>query len=220
MEPCLDWILEAWPRAPAAAFLAFSAFLADSEAAFFSLPSLTAAARAAERASGRWERRSLITSREAPTMARCCLTVRRVRFLATSWRGVSDLTSCRKARRERFSCGGAGLFRSSRRAHERSSLTDSVPQRYPSCAASCRGWSTRSCEGSCAGGTETRSCRSGSGRSCCHHGCRACPVYTVSIALAIACISAALCVAQLCPCCPCARCSCGACRRAAEFRHG
>ena len=50
MEPCLDWILEAWPRAPAAALLAFSAFLADSEAAFFSLPSLMAAWRAAERA--------------------------------------------------------------------------------------------------------------------------------------------------------------------------
>lgn len=97
--------------------------------------------------------------------------------------GVSDLTSCVvKARRGRFSCGGAmAAFRSSsQHAHERSSLTDSVPQRYPSCAASCRGWSMRSCEGSCAGGTETRSCRSGSGRSCCHHGCRACPVYAVS----------------------------------------
>lgn len=72
---------------------------------------------------------------------------------------------------------------SSLRAQKRSSLTDSVPQRYPSCAASCRGWSMRSCEGSCAGGTETRSCRSGSGRSCCHHGCRACPVYAVSTAV-------------------------------------
>ena len=90
---------------------------------------------------------------------------------------------CRKARRERFSCGGAGVFTSSLGAQERSSLTDSVPQRYPSCAASCRGWSTRSCEGSCAAGTETRSCRSGSGRSCCHHGCRACPVSAVSTVL-------------------------------------
>jgi hypothetical protein len=90
---------------------------------------------------------------------------------------------CRKARRERFSCGGADVFTSWLGAQERSSLTDSVPQRYPSCAASCRGWSTRSCEGSCAAGTETRSCRSGSGRSCCHHGCRACPVSAVSTVL-------------------------------------
>lgn len=184
MEPCLDWILEAWPRAPAAALLAFSAFLADSEAAFFSLPSLMAAWRAAERASGRWARRSLITSSEAPTMARCCLTVRRVRFLATSWWGVSDLTSCVEKHVARGSLAAErSVFTSSHSAQERSSLTDSVPQRYPSCAASCRGWSTRSCEGSCAAGTETRSCRSGSGRSCCHHGCRACPVSAVSTVL-------------------------------------
>ena len=73
-----------WPAADLAAVLAFSAFFLLSAAAFFSLPSLMAAARAALRASGRWDRRSLITSREAPTMARWCLTVRRVRFLATS----------------------------------------------------------------------------------------------------------------------------------------
>jgi hypothetical protein len=34
----------------------------------------------------------------------------------------------------------------------------------------------RSCGGSSSGGRGTRSCRSGSGRSCCHHGCTACPV--------------------------------------------
>lgn len=50
----------------------------------FSLPAAMAALRAASRASGRWLRRSLITSREAPTMARWCLTVRRERFFATS----------------------------------------------------------------------------------------------------------------------------------------
>ena len=51
-----------------------------------------ASLRAASRASGRCERRSLISSRGAPTMPRCCFTVRRVRFLAISWRvmGVSD----------------------------------------------------------------------------------------------------------------------------------
>jgi hypothetical protein len=43
-----------------------------------------AAWRAALRASGRWVLLSLITSSEAPTMARWCLTVRRVRFFATS----------------------------------------------------------------------------------------------------------------------------------------
>ena len=48
-----------------------------------------ASLRAASRASGRCERRSLISSRGAPTMPRCCFTVRRVRFLAISCeRGV------------------------------------------------------------------------------------------------------------------------------------
>ena len=46
-----------------------------------------AASRAAARASGRWARRSLITSSEAPTMPRWDLTVRRVRFLAISCGG-------------------------------------------------------------------------------------------------------------------------------------
>jgi len=128
---------------------------------------------------------------------------------------------CRKARRERFSCGGADVFTSWLGAQERSSLTDSVPQRYPSCAASCRGWSTRSCEGSCAAGTETRSCRSGSGRSCCHHGCRACPVSAVSTVLRL-CLPLHVCVCKqsmvrgpaiapsscaLCSCCAWARCA-------------
>lgn len=30
--------------------------------------------------------------------------------------------------------------------------------------------------GSCAGGIATRTCRSGIGRPCCRHGCRACPI--------------------------------------------
>jgi hypothetical protein len=79
------------PLAAFAAVLAFSAFFLLSAAAFLSLPSLMAAWRAALRASGRWVLLSLITSSEAPTMARWCLTVRRVRFFATS---------CRKRSRE------------------------------------------------------------------------------------------------------------------------
>lgn len=85
--PCLLAIPPlACPLAALLAVLAFSAFRALSAAAFFSFPSLIAACLAAVRASGRWVRRSLITSREAPTMARWCFTVRRVRFLATSYR--------------------------------------------------------------------------------------------------------------------------------------
>jgi hypothetical protein len=64
----------AWPAADLAAVLAFSAFLTLWAAVRLSLPSLMAAWRAAERASGRCARRSLITSREAPTMARWDLT--------------------------------------------------------------------------------------------------------------------------------------------------
>ena len=82
--PCLLTILPAWPLAAPAALLAFSCFFLLSAVAFFSLPALMASWRAAARASGRCDRRSLITSREAPTMPRCCLTVRRVRFLAIS----------------------------------------------------------------------------------------------------------------------------------------
>src|SRR5271170_1952873 len=74
------------PLAAFAAVLAFSAFFLLSAAAFLSLPSVMAAWRAALRASGRWVLLSLITSSEAPTMARWCLTVRRVRFFATSCR--------------------------------------------------------------------------------------------------------------------------------------
>jgi len=86
--PILLWILApGWPLAPAAALLAFSAFFLLSLAVFFSFPSLMAACRAACRASGRCERRSLMTSREAPTMPRWDFTVRRVRFLAISWEG-------------------------------------------------------------------------------------------------------------------------------------
>lgn len=82
---CLLTTVRVCPFAAPAALFAFSAFFFDSAAAFFSLASLTAALRAARRASGRWARRSLITSRDAPTMARWCLTVRRVRFLAISY---------------------------------------------------------------------------------------------------------------------------------------
>ncbi len=87
LAPCLLWIRPVCPLAAPAAVFAFSAFFLLSAAVFFSLPSLIAAWRAAARASGRWARRSLITSSDAPTMARWCFTVRRVRFLAISWSG-------------------------------------------------------------------------------------------------------------------------------------
>ena len=58
-----------------------------------------------------------------------------------------------------------------------------IPQRCPFSSASGIAQSRQCGEGSCAGGRETRSCRSGSGRSCCHHGCRACPVSAVSTVL-------------------------------------
>jgi len=72
------------PFDAAPALFAFSAFFAAVASAFFSFPALIAAARAADRASGLWDRRSLMTSSDAPTMARWDLTVRRDRFLATS----------------------------------------------------------------------------------------------------------------------------------------
>lgn len=58
-----------------------------------------------------------------------------------------------------------------------------VPQRYPSCACVGREWSRLFCEGSCAAGTETRSCHSGNGRPCCHRGRRACPVITNTLSV-------------------------------------
>lgn len=119
-----------------------------------------AAWRAAERASGRCERRSLITSREAPTMARWDLTARRRRVLAASCGSCEYLVSVEVPGGS--GCGGC------------------VPQRYPFSSGDGRERSTRSCGGSCAGGRETRTCRTGSGRSCCPNGRRACPVEHVS----------------------------------------
>lgn len=84
--PILLWILPGCPLAAPAALFAFSAFFLLSAVAFFSLPFAMASLRAASRASGRCERRSLISSSGAPTMPRCCFTVRRVRFLAISWK--------------------------------------------------------------------------------------------------------------------------------------
>ena len=142
-----------------AAVLAFSAFFTLWAAVRFSLPSLMAAWRAAERASGRCARRSLMTSREAPTMARWDLTARRRLDLAASCGGCEHLMS--------FECP------------VQSSSRGCVPQRYP--FSSCDGTeqSMRSCGGSCAGGRETRTFRTGSGRSCCPSGRRACPVEIV-----------------------------------------
>lgn len=64
---------------------AFVAFLAACSAARFSLAALMADSRAAVLASGLWFLRSLMTSREAPTIALWDLTVLRERFLATSY---------------------------------------------------------------------------------------------------------------------------------------
>lgn len=75
------------------AVLAFSAFFTLCAALRFSLPALMASARAAERASGLIERRSLMTSREAPTTARWALTCLRRRVLACSCDGVSIAAS-------------------------------------------------------------------------------------------------------------------------------
>ena len=82
--PCFTHRPVVCPFAALAAVLAFSAFFTLCAAARFSLPSLIAAERLAARASGRCERRSLITSREAPTTARWDLTWRRRRVLACS----------------------------------------------------------------------------------------------------------------------------------------
>lgn len=83
--PCLLWILVPCPLDAFAAVLAFSAFFLFSAAAFFSLPSLIAFSRASVLWLAPCERLSLMTSREAPTIPRCCLTVRRVRFFAISY---------------------------------------------------------------------------------------------------------------------------------------
>ena len=61
-DPILLWILPGWPLAAPAALLAFSAFFLLSAVAFFSFPFAMASFRAASRASGRCERRSLMTS--------------------------------------------------------------------------------------------------------------------------------------------------------------
>lgn len=109
--------------------------------------------RAAERASGRWERRSLITSRDAPTTARWALTCLRRRVLACSCvdnqTTYSIVSTCLKVQ--------------------------FIPQKYPFGGRDGRERSTQCDVGSCAAGTATRSCRSGNGRSCCPSGRRACP---------------------------------------------
>jgi hypothetical protein len=148
-----------WPAALLAAVLAFSAFFTLWAAVRFSLPSLMAAWRAAERASGRCARRSLMTSREAPTMARWDLTWRRRRDLAASCGGCEHVMSFVDP--------------------VRSSSRGCVPQRYPFSSGDGTEQSMRSCGGSCAGGRETRTFRTGSGRSCCPSGRRACPVESV-----------------------------------------
>ena len=67
---CIFDTFGACPLAAFDALLAFSAFFLLSAAALFSFPSLIACVLAADRASGRIVLRSLMTSREAPTIAR------------------------------------------------------------------------------------------------------------------------------------------------------
>ena len=81
---CMTYRPVVCPAADFEAVLAFSAFFTLCAAARFSLPSFVACERAAARASGLMERRSLITSSEAPTTARWLLTWRRRRDLAAS----------------------------------------------------------------------------------------------------------------------------------------
>lgn len=135
--------------------MAFSAFFLLSAAAFFSFPSRIALRRASVRWPAPWLRRSLITSNEAPTIPRCCLTVRRVRFFAISWCGKS------KELMEKFLVRGGG--------------EGTLLQKSLSCAADGIRWSRRFDEGFCAAGIGIRSCRFGIGRFCCHHGRRVCP---------------------------------------------
>ena len=97
--PILLWILPGWPLAAPAALFAFSAFFLLSAVAFFSFPFAIASLRAASRASGRCERRSLMSSRGAPTMPRCCFTVRRVRFFWVSCRWVRVVSKLGKGER-------------------------------------------------------------------------------------------------------------------------
>ena len=168
------------PLAAFAAVLAFSAFFLLSAAAFLSLPSLMAAWRAALRASGRWVLLSLITSSEAPTMARWCLTVRRVRFFATSCRrdhvsprNIPHLVDVVQDSKQRKITGN---LRKPNEFDDRGGRLYE-PRRYPSYAFFGRASSMLFCEDSCVEGKVTRFCHSGNGRSCCRLERRACPEY-------------------------------------------
>jgi len=161
---CCFEIFGAWPDAALAALFAFSAFFLLSAVAFFSFPSLMAACLAAARASGRMDRRSLMTSRDAPTMARWCLTVRRVLFFATS---------CGFGQQRHFThdCLFAQAV-----VPNLAQSTVVIPQKYPFCAVVGTEQSRLFFEDSFAEEREIRFCHSGIGRSCCHHERRACPV--------------------------------------------
>ena len=99
-DPILLWILPGCPLAAPAALFAFSAFFLLSAVAFFSFPFAMASLRAASRASGRCERRSLMSSIGAPTMPRCCFTVRRLRFLEVSCWCVGTVSGVDKGGRQ------------------------------------------------------------------------------------------------------------------------
>ena len=62
------------------------------------------------------------------------------------------------------------------RINPRIELNIAIPQRYPSCVVFGKGQSMQCGGVSCAARTGIRSCHFGIGRSCCHHGRRACPV--------------------------------------------
>lgn len=183
--PCLLWILVACPLDAFAAVLAFSAFFLLSAAAFFSLPSLIAFSRASVRWLAPCERLSLMTSREAPSIPRCCLTVRRVRFFAISyfWNILDQCWLWWLCTWKWWSCAGMKTTKSwsvGRFAVNRDSL-----RRYPFCAVGDRELSMQSGAGSCAVRREIRSCHIGNGRSCCHHERKASPANKASAVVSL-----------------------------------
>jgi hypothetical protein len=56
-------------------------------------------------------------------------------------------------------------------------VENAIPQKYPSCVVFGKGQSMQCDGGSCAAGRGIRSCHSGIGRFCYHHGRRACPAH-------------------------------------------
>jgi hypothetical protein len=130
-------------------------------------------------------------------MARWALTVRRVRFLATSCRAALVLLALKRSgpapvnlRRHR---GG----RSSRLGKSGECNGSIVPQRYPCGAVGGRGRSMRCGEGSFVAGTATPTCRSGIGTPCCRHGRRFYPVRQDPVSNRASIVSASVVIEEL-----------------------